>query len=305
MRIVRNIGILFLIFVFVTASLCACNKADVFKTERLHVVCTVYPVYELTREVCGDKAEIMLLAKPGVEPHEWEPGSDDMLMLEQADLLIACGAGMEPWLDPCLKAIDNKDLKVCYASENVDLIKSGDGHGEGTDPHYWLSLKNAGIAAEEIRDCLCEADKDNSDAYKANAQQLLSDISALEEEFTSKLSGHEGREIVVSHEAFTYLCRDLGLEQLAIDGMSEDSEPDAGTIAEIIDRIKKDDVKVIFYDPLESSSASETIKSETGVELMELHTFETVSNEEFEKNVTYCEIMRMNLDSLDAGFGKE
>ena len=314
MRLFRKITATFMATAMSVSLLAGCSTNSAEDDGRLQVVCTVYPIYELTREICGDKAGIELLAKPGIEPHEWEPGSDDMIELEKADILISCGAGMEPWLESCVGALDNKDLKQCDASVGVDLMdfEESEEHLEehehdyehsGTDPHYWLSLKNTKIAVQNISNALCEADKQNEKYYQDKTSEVLDSIGQLEDEYYQALLSYEGETIVVSHEAFGYLCRDLGLKQLAIDGLSPDSEPDAKTVAEIVDHINEEGLKVIYFDALTDPSIAKTVGDETRAKLLELRTFETVTDAEYESKITYSEIMAGNLASLSEGLG--
>ena len=316
MGFIRKITATFISAAMAMSLMAGCTSKIDEDDGSVRIVCTVYPIYELTREICGDKAHIELLAKPGVEPHDWEPGSDDMIELEKADLLISCGAGMEPWLESCLGALDNKDLKQCDASKGVDLMDFEESeehldeheheHGHehsGTDPHYWLSLSNTKTAVQNISDALCEADKANESFYKEKTDEVLGSIDELEDKYMAELSAYSGETIVVSHEAFGYLCRDLGLKQLAIDGLSPDSEPDAKTVAEIVDHINEEGLNVIFFDSLTDPSVAKTIGDETGAKLLELRTFETVTDSEYESKITYSEIMTGNLESLIEGFG--
>ena len=294
-----------------------CSSVSGEKDGRKRVVCTVFPVYELTREIAGDDVELVLMVKPGVEPHDWEPGSDDMMLLSSADLIISCGAGMDPWLDTCLKALEKDDANVCDASKGVNLLNfededhdeeeehEGHHHHGGVDPHYWLSLENALVSAANIRDSLSGTDPEHKDSYEKRAGDLENDIKQLKASYGDALKDYGGSTIVVSHEAFGYLCGETGLVQLAIDGMSDESEPDAKTVASIIDKIKKDDIKVIYYDSLIDPKVAEMICGETGAKLYELRTFETVTDEEFNKGVTYVSVMTSNLETLKKGLSGE
>lgn len=314
----------FLTVVLILIPLASCARKIGFEEGKLKVVTTVYPVYDFTTKIAGDKADVKLLVKPGNDPHSWELSTDDMVLLEEADLLVANGANMEPWLDTCLDALDNKDIEVCIASSKLDLITFGDttddafedfenddhhdhdeldhdGHdhsANGIDPHTWLSLDNAMAEIDEITEALIKIDSANSDYYKANADSYKSEIMSLKlesEAFRSKL---ENKTIVVSHEAFGYMCIDFDMMQLPIEGISSDSEPDARTVSIIIDFIRANDVKVIYYDSIINPSAAEVISDETGCELIMLHSFGSVTAKEYNDGLSYVDAMRDNLDAL-------
>lgn len=305
----------------------ACNSRVLFEEGKLKVVCTVYPVYEFTKEVAGDRADVKLLVKPGSDPHSWELSTDDMLLLEEADILIANGANMEPWLDSCLAALDNKDIQVCIASEGLNLITFGDttsdefeefeegltGHDDydedhdshghdhshnGFDPHTWLSMDNAIYEINSIASGLSACDSANSDYYLSNAGDYKTRIEALKTDSVDVLSQLEGKTIVVSHEAFGYLCYDYKIMQLPIEGIASDSEPDARTVSVIIDFIRANDIDVIFYDSIINPAAAGVISDETGCKLVKLRSFGSVTGEEAGGGLTYIDAMSENIEAL-------
>ncbi|MCQ2466552.1 MAG: zinc ABC transporter substrate-binding protein [Clostridia bacterium] len=320
-----------LIVALLLLPLCSCARTEFFEEGKLKVVCTIYPVYDFTCQVAGDKADVKLLVKPGSDPHSWELSTDDMLLLEEADVLIANGAGMEPWLDTCLDALDNKDINVCIASDGLDLITFGDttndafedfegsdhdddhdehhdehGHdhsANGIDPHTWLSLSNAIKEIDAITNVLSKVDPANADYYLNNAQKYQADISSLQDEIDQYKDGLQGQTIVVSHEAFGYICSEVGMTQMPVEGISSDAEPDARTVSLIIDFIRANGIETIYYDSIINPSAAYVISEETGCELILLHSFGSVTSEEYNNKMSYVQAMRENYHNLLVGLG--
>lgn len=309
---------------FIMMSVCSCVRRSEFREGSLKVVCTVYPVYAFASEIAGDKADIKLLVKPGSDAHTWELTTDDMLLLEEADLLIANGANMEPWLDTVFDALENKSLAFCDSSKGMDLLTMGDttsdlfeefeeetigeheehdehGHDHSstsTDPHTWLSLDNALLASNNILEALCNADPENADIYKANYSIFENKVNALKSEFEDSLSALSGSEIVVSHGAFGYLCNQFDMTQIPVEGVQSESEPDARTISLIIDFIRENGIKTIYYDSIINPSAAAVISEETGCEMVRLRSLGAISKEDFDSGLSYVDAMRENLKAL-------
>ena len=247
----------------------------------------------------------------GTEPHDWEPAAADIRNLEEADLFIYSGAGMEHWVDDVLASLDNKDLISVEASEGVAL-RDGHRHShedEGAvepeeegqyDPHVWLSPLNAEKEMENIKNAYIKADPDNRDYYEANYELYASRFADLNQKFKDTLSSLPNKDIVVSHEAFGYLCDAYGLNQVGIEGLSPDSEPSPARMAEIIDFVRANHVRVIFFEELVSPKVAETIAKETGSSVQVLNPLEGLSDEELESGADYFSVMEENLKRLEA-----
>ena len=106
------------------------------------------------------------------------------------------------------------------------------------------------------------------------------------------------RNIVVAHEAYGYLCRRYNLTQVSIEGMSPDSEPDPGRMADIIDFVRANNVRAIFFEELSGSRTAETVAAETGVKLLTLSPLEGLSDRQEETGGDYFSVMEENLQQL-------
>ena len=288
-------------------------KADAMESKKmLKVMASFYPMYDFAAKIGGDKAEVITLVPSGTEPHDWEPAAADIRNLEEADLFIYSGAGMEHWVDDVLASLDNKDLISVEASKGVAL-RDGHSHSheeeEGAgepeeegpyDPHVWLSPLNAEKEMENIKNAYIKADPDNRDYYEANYELYASRFADLNQKFQDTLSSLPNKDIVVSHEAFGYLCDAYGLNQVGIEGLSPDSEPSPARMAEIIDFVRANHVRVIFFEELVSPKVAETIAKETGSSVQVLNPLEGLSDEELESGADYFSVMEENLKQLEA-----
>ena len=255
---------------------CGTQPADTAAGDgRLRVLTSFYPMYDFACKIGGDCIDVTNMVPSGTEPHDWEPSTNDLKNLEKADVFIYNGADMEPWADDLLVSRSDT-LRVVEASENVELRttdgehehahehEDADHHHGDFDPHVWLDPENAKIEMEAIRDALCAADPENSTVFQSNYEKYAAELDALDAEFREKLAPLPNRTIVVAHEAFGYLCDAYGLTQVGIEGLSPDSEPDPGRMAEVIDFVREHSISTIFFEELVSPKVAEAIASETG-----------------------------------------
>lgn len=191
----------------------------------LKVMASFYPMYDFAQKIGGDKVTVTNMVPAGTEPHDWEPSTTDITNLEDADVFIYSGAGMEHWVDSVLGSLTNQDLDVVQASDGITLREGyEDEDGDvGADPHVWLAPANAKIEMKNITDVLCSADPANAEYYRQNYEQWALECDRLDTEFTEALSALPNKNIVVSHEAFGYLCDAYGLNQVGIGGIGADS----------------------------------------------------------------------------------
>lgn len=302
---------------------------DTENKEGLRVYASVYPMYDFAKKIAGDKLDVEMVMPQGTEPHGWEPDTKAIKNLESADLFIYNGAGLESWTDKVIDSLSNKDLKVVEASEGVDLIKSShdhededhdhqgaeenhnhnhedheedhehEGHHHGPmDPHVWISPKNAKIEMENIKNALVELDKENADYYESNYQKYAKMLDELDAKYSEQLSALPNKTIVVSHEAYGYLCKDYNLTQIGIKGVNAETEPDAKKMAEIINYVKENKITTIFTEELIDPKVSKIIADETGCVVKVLSPIEGLSEEQIKNKADYFSIMEENLENL-------
>lgn len=321
MKRVKLLPILFAIILFIT-SCTNSNKGQEIENkgeDRIKIVTSIYPIYDFTKKIVGDKADVQNLLPMSTDAHGWEPTPKDILMIEDADIFIYSGAGMESWVNDILSSIGNDNLVVLEASQGIDLIElaheeheehnhheheenelNHHEHNHGKyDPHVWTSLRNAVIELENIKDTVSTVDKENSEFYLENYEEYKKILQDLDEKFTEKINEFERNDIVVSHEAFGYLCRDYNLNQIGVEDVFSSNEPDPQKMKEIIDFIVDKNIKVVFYESSGTKKVAEQIAKETGIEIDSLNPLESLTDSEIDSGEDYISIMKSNLDSLE------
>lgn len=279
------------------------DKAD---DGKIKVYASFYTMYDFAQKIAGDDIKVYNIMPQGADAHDYEPSTKDIINLNKADIFIYNGLGMEHWVDKVLASLNNPNLKVVKASDGVSIIDGGheDEHeGEEehnkADPHIWLSPKNAKIILSNIKDAFVEIDPDNAQIYQSNYERYAQECDNLDNEFRTQLQGFEKRDIIVSHQAFSYLCQEYNLNQIALLGLhSESSNPKK--LAEIIQEIKTKNIKVVFYEPASGKELFSNLNKEDGVkvELVPLNPLESLTSSEIKNNADYFSVMRANLFAI-------
>ncbi len=270
----------------------------------LDVVASFYPMADFAEKIGGDRVNVTTMVPSGAEPHDWEPSPSDIVTLTRADVFVYNGAGMEHWAEDVLNSLNRPDLIRAEASRGVTLLE---GHGDGAeggahagDPHVWLDPMNAKTEMANIRDAFVGADPEGEAVYDANYEKYAAALDALDAEYRAQLGGLENRDVVVAHAAFAYLCHAYNLNQVAIEGLTPDSEPDPARVAGIIDFAKEHAVRVIFFEELVSPKVAQSIAAQAGASTDVLSPIEGLSDEEAAAGGDYFSVMRKNLKALVA-----
>ena len=174
----------------------------------------------------------------------------------------------------------------------------GHDHDYEFDPHIWLDPLLVKQQVNVIRDGLIQADPQNKEHYEENARIYNNKMDALDMKIESSLSSCQKDTIVPFHNAFTYLGERYDIHVMALSGMTPDSEASAAEIAEFVDFVKDNDIKVIFSEELVDPRLAEVIAEETNAQVMLFSPLEALTPDEIGTNISYIDKMEQNLDSL-------
>lgn len=308
-----------MLMLIVVISGCGKNSSSDIVPGKVNVVTSFYPIYEFAKAIGGDQANVTNLLPTGVEPHDWTPRSKEILNTSKAQLFLYHGAGLEGWVPNFLKGLGSDAVvKPVEVSHGVSLItaEGDDGHHHGEeaaengeeehhddsshhiDPHTWVSPKSAKIIAENIKNSYIEVDPEHQAEYENRYAELAKKLDELDSKFTTELANTSKKEIVVSHQAFGYLCRDYGLTQHAIMGLSPEAEPRAQDIVALSNMVKEEGIKYIFFEELVSDRLAKTLASEAGVQTLVLNPVEGLTKEQDKAGENYFTLMEKNLQNL-------
>jgi len=304
-KIFGRSAILFILAVFIISG--CVNEKPPGKESKVIVVATLFPLYDIAREVGGDKAVVSMLLPPGVEAHTFEPRPSDVSKITQADVFFYDGAGMEPYAQSLINGAENKDLIVLDASSKAKLIKAmqvplgEEVEGNGIyDPHLWLDFSNDMILADAVAEALSEKDPQDAEYFSRNAEAYKNRLKELDTKYDESLRDCKMRDFITGgHNAFTYLADRYDLTGISAYGLSPDSEPTPKTLTEIDDLVKEHGVKYILFEDIVSPKVAQAIAQDTGAKTLAFSPGENLPKEDYNSGVTFISLMEKNLDTLN------
>ncbi len=308
-------GLLFLSVGFIVL-LTGCGdqreRANTGNDARLNVVATFYPMYEFSRQVGGEHADVIALIPPGAEPHDWEPSARDMVKLKEADVFVYNGV-VEGWVEDALSSAANDKRIAVKASEGITLMEGlpeeeeeGEEaheheHGEEgpiLDPHVWLDPVLAQREVASIEAAFAQADPAHKTEYKKNADAYIAKLKELDEAYQDGLKDVKRKEFVTQHAAFGYLAKQYGLTQVPIAGLSPEQEPSPDKLVDIIRFAREHQVRTIFFETLVEPKVAQVVADEIGAKTDVLNPLEGLTDEDRKNQLDYIGIMKNNLAAL-------
>ena len=310
-------------------SACGRESAPMIEEGRINVICTVFPAYDFTRQLAGERANVSLLIPPGAESHSYEPTPQDMAALARCDLIVANGGAGESWLETLLSTGEIK-APVVYMLHSVSLLQEehkegmqsaahAHGHEEDEehdhehdhdhaheaeyDEHVWTSPRNAVLISEAIASALCAIDPagegDYTDSLAAYSEKLL----ALDAAFRETVDSAAHRSMIFADRfPVRYFVEEYGLDYYAaFPGCAEDTEPSARTVAFLIDKVREEGIGAVYFIEFSNEKMADVIVEDTGCKKLLFHSCHNVSADELESGVTYLALMEQNLENLKEG----
>jgi zinc transport system substrate-binding protein len=271
---------------------------------KIKVIASFYPLYEFSKNIAGDKAEVSVFTPIGVEPHDWEPSTGDLISLKESDVFVYNGGGMEPFAEKLINSKEYSNVLFVETIRGLDLITS-DHESEHTkehisiyDPHVWLDPTMAKDQVMMIKDALIKVDVDNSKYYEDNANAYSAKLDDLDSKIRSDLSNCKKNTIVPFHNAFTYLGNRYGIKIHSLSGLAPESEATASDLKELVDYIKENQINVVFAEELVDPKLAQVLADEGGTQILLLSPLEGVSKDELLAGTSYISKMEENLKNI-------
>jgi zinc transport system substrate-binding protein len=306
----KQIQMHFILSLFAFLSITSAFLTSQDPEPKIKIITSIFPLQEFTRAIIGDRGEVSLLLPPGAEIHSWRPRPSDILKISRSDVFIYTGPSLEPWIEDFLKAINNPDLRILTASDNVALIDKGDEHThheeshshENKDPHFWLDFELDQNLIDRIESLLSEIDPDSKSYYRNNASLYKDKLARLDQKYKKALQSCDQRTFILGgHAAFGYLSHRYNLHQISLYGLNPDSEPTPRQLTEIVDLAKKYRVEVIFFEEYISDKLAKVIAREVGANVLLLNPGSNLSVRQINSGLTFIDIMEKNLENLKNG----
>ncbi|MDR2202015.1 MAG: metal ABC transporter substrate-binding protein [Clostridiales bacterium] len=305
-----------------------CGAKD--NDDRISVVATIFAPYDFTRQIAGEKLKVKMLLPPASESHSYEPSPQDIIAIQKCRVFIYVGGESDVWVDGILESMDTSKMTIVKLIDCVEPVEEeikegmqddehehdeededGDEHDEEEegeeheheyDEHVWTSPANAKLIVAKITDALCGVDGGNAETYKANAAAYGAKLDGLDQKFREIVDAGKRKTIIVGDRyPFRYFTDAYGLDYFAaFPGCATETEASAATIAGLIDKVKNNNIPVVFKRELSTGNIAATIAEGAGanVKVLELHSCHNVTLADFNAGKTYLDIMNANAEVL-------
>lgn len=224
---------------------------------KLIILATTNMVADVASNIAGDLQDIEVLIAFGDDPHNYEPTPRDMAKIEQADLILTNGFGLEETLLETLEnvtagnvvEVSSAVVPLEFESED-EHHEDEDDHNHDKDPHTWTSPLSIMAWTDVISETLIDLDPANGEAYVRNAEAYRSQLKDLDEMARSAFSAikEKDRKLVSDHSIFGYFSRDYGFESFGaiIPNFSSQGEASAGDLTELIEEVNEHQIRAVF-----------------------------------------------------------
>jgi zinc/manganese transport system substrate-binding protein len=251
---------------------------------------------EIASNVGGAVVRVAPLIRPGIDPHDFQPSPRDVREIELADLVLLTGKGMEGYLTKLEEAVGNKAKFVDLGAEIPTLTLEEDGRIV-EDPHWWHSIANMKKATSVIRRHFAEADPANKALYAENAAVYLAKLTDLEKWTRQEIAKlpRDKRKLVTSHDALQYFAQEYGFKVYAIEGVSTEDQPSSKKVVVLINTIRDQQVKAVFFESIANPKVIAQITKETGAKIGGELFVDGLGEKEAS---TYSGMMRHNIQTI-------
>ncbi len=233
--------------------------------EPLKVVTTFTVIADMARNVAGEGVEVVSITKPGAEIHGYEPTPQDIVAASDADLVLWNGLNLERWFEQFLQNLG--DVPSATLTEGIAPIAITGGEYEGKpNPHAWMSVDNALIYVDNIEKALAAADPANAATFAANAERYKAELRAALDPLKAQIAAlpEDRRWLATCEGAFSYLARDLGLQELYLWPINADQQGSPRQVQAVIDGVRAHQIPTVFCESTVASDPAEQVARETG-----------------------------------------
>ena len=283
------------------AALTATLPLTAFAQDRLKVVTTFTVIADMTRNVAGEGVEVVSITKPGAEIHGYEPTPQDIVAASDADLVLWNGLNLERWFEQFLTNLG--EVPSATLTEGIQPISISGGEYEGKpNPHAWMSPANAQIYVDNIAAALSDADPANAATYAANAATYKARLAAALDPLKAQIAAlpEDRRWLATCEGAFSYLARDLGLQELYLWPINADQQGTPRQVRAVIDGVREHAIPAVFCESTVHSDPAEQVARETGAAFGGILYVDSLSAEDGPVP-SYLDLLRVTTETIAKG----
>lgn len=239
--------------------------------KQVAVAATTTQIQDFVKNIGGNRVTVTGILKPNVDPHDYEPTVEDANAIAKAGIVFVHGIGLDSWMDKTVKGASVK-APIIITTDGITVLK-GDANEPGGDPHLWFDPTLVQTMVTNIANGLAKVDPTNASAYQMNAKAYTDQLTHLDGQLRSIFTPvpKEQRKLVTNHDAFRYLANryDLTIVGAVIPSLSDTAEPSAKQINDLINTIKKENVKAIFAESSANPKVARQVAQETGIAIID------------------------------------
>ena len=261
---------------------------------KIKVVSTFSILGDMVQNIGGNNIELTTLVGANGDGHVYEPTPADAKSVAAADVVFVNGLGFEGWIDRLVKASGYKG-KIIIATKGIKELKF---EGE-LDPHAWQDLSNGRIYIKNIKNALTDVDPKNSNLYKKNFIAYDKILESMDKSTKDKFADipKKNRKVITSHDAFLYFGRAYGIDFRSPVGVTTESEPSAGELAELITEMRKDNIKALFAENITDPRLIKQLAKEVNAQIGGTLYSDALSDNSEPAN-TYINMFKYNVNEL-------
>lgn len=266
------------------------NQEEAEPVADITVAATIFPIYDLTRVIAGDAADVELLLPPGASEHTFEPTPSTIRQLQGASVVYAIDHGIDGWLDGIIESVDAEKVIV---DKGITIRESVDPDEGETDPHYWLSIPNSKIMARTITDDLSIRYPEHAGTFESNLSQLLLDLDAADAEIRASFELIENKNIITLHDAWYYFAEEYGLTIVGTFEPSPGREPTPQYLIALMNAIEDSGSTALYSEPQLPITGLKSFADDNGLTIAELDPVGGVEGRD-----SYIELMKYNAEII-------
>ena len=242
------------------------HAAEPGSHSRVKIVASTTQLADFARVIGGEYVAVISLAKPGLDPHEFQESPADMEALRNADIVARNGVGLDAWLDPLLKSSDSR-AAIVDTSAGIALRTDSGQH----DPHVWTNPKNAKIMAVALAKKLIEIDVTHATNYRAALTAYEAQLDQLDADISAQFASLTNKKFVTTHDSLGYFIDHFGLEYVGsvIPSFDTNSEVTAQQINELVTSVKRSGVRAIFTESSLPAKAAQALADQAHVRVVD------------------------------------
>lgn len=285
------------------------------KDANAKIVTTIFPIYDICREIMGSSEEILLLEDTGSDMHSYQPTAQDITSISKSELFIFIGGESDNWVENVIKSANNVNLKTLSLMEEVEKLEESEegivqddhthehNHEETEyDEHIWLSIKNAIKMTTAISNSLSLVYPEKQELFKVNAEEYIKKLQSLENDYSVYCKDKEKEIIIADRFPFRYLTNDYNINYTAaFSGCSAETEASTETIAKLINKVNLLDLDYILVLETSDQSIAKSIISDKscklGVTILVVNSCQSIRMKDVE-SLSYLDIMTKNLENF-------